>query len=880
MPSSPTTSVPVALLPDLFELETNLPADPAAFFTAALDPSAAPMSGARAAAAVLRFAASEGLEPAALGQQLRAVGLGEAAAAFFADYWALQPPRSAVQLQVPMQLRDVEWSFGVSASSSEHQAMGTTFVQMRLNVQGEHGAEYVHTGTRARPRPRSARILVLAPLSFPCAARPSPTRLAHARHSLAVPQSSTSRASTISCISSSKRRQGWTLRERSMRLASWQAAARLSSQRVWSSGGRRSWLRAYAERDRGGYIEGCARGLIVSPSARGVSNIQFIHGPDCELRTLHSGPNGVPVRVGPTMASYASARKKEAKKKEAPELQALLEARDYTGAITLIEFESKMFMDKKQASGWRAGANGEYEWVEGGSSHLTGEEAKQDEERMMWLAYAAFHLGDYGKALDTYQMLLEKGSDDPMVHVFMGCCLERMQMHQEADERASKGTPGPLQNRLLFHLAHRMNDESKLMMHHQKLADTTLDQLSLASIHFLRNHFQEATDIYKRLLLENRDFTALNVYVALCYYKLDYYDVSLEILAAYLQAHPDSAIALNLKACNQFRLYDGKAAEAELQPLTKEAVSVEKIKSNLVRHNMVVFQNGERALQILPALVGVVPEARLNLVIYHMHNGEVQEAFELMKDVEPASPSEYILKGVTNLAVGQAMDSREHLKVAQQYFQLLGASASEYDTIPGRQCMASCFFILRQFDDVLIYLSSIEAYFPSDPTFLYNFAIAKAAAGKYKDAEPALLALQAGSSAEELTKDYIFQMWLARCLVMNGKARQAWEIYLKMEGTQESFAMLQLLANDCYRAGAFLYAAKAFDTLERLDPNPEYWDGKRGACVGAFQKVVANEEQKGTLREILGMLKSSRNPQVEYLARVMKKWARENGVSV
>ena len=219
-------------------------------------------------------------------------------------------------------------------------------------------------------------------------------------------------------------------------------------------------------------------------------------------------------------------------------------------------------------------------------------------------------------------------------------------------------------------------------------------------------------------------------------------------------------------------------------------------------------------------------------------------------------------------------------QVAQQYFQLVGASASECDTIPGRQCMASCFFILRQFDDVLIYLNSVEAYFPSDPTFLYNFAIAKAAAGKYKEAEPALLALQSGSSAEDLAKDYIFQMWLARCLVMNGKAREAWEIYLKMEGTQESFAMLQLLANDCYRAGAFLYAAKAFDTLERLDPNPEYWDGKRGACVGHFQKVIAMQEQKNSLREILGMLKSSRNPQVEYLARVMKKWARENGVSV
>ena len=46
-------------------------------------------------------------------------------------------------------------------------------------------------------------------------------------------------------------------------------------------------------------------------------------------------------------------------------------------------------------------------------------------------------------------------------------------------------------------------------------------------------------------LLENRDFTALNVFVALCYYKLDYYDVSLEILAAYLQARNWRAIRRN-----------------------------------------------------------------------------------------------------------------------------------------------------------------------------------------------------------------------------------------------------------------------------------------------------------------------------------------------
>ena len=110
-----------------------------------------------------------------------------------------------------------------------------------------------------------------------------------------------------------------------------------------------------------------------------------------------------------------------------------------------------------------------------------------------------------------------------------------------------------LQNRIFFHCAHRLDDENKLMMMHQKLTDTAEDQLSLAAIHYVRGHFQEATDIYKRLLLENRDDLALNVYVAMCYFKLDYYDVSIEILAVYLQAHPDSAVAMNLKACNHYR---------------------------------------------------------------------------------------------------------------------------------------------------------------------------------------------------------------------------------------------------------------------------------------------------------------------------------------
>lgn len=43
-------------------------------------------------------------------------------------------------------------------------------------------------------------------------------------------------------------------------------------------------------------------------------------------------------------------------------------------------------------------------------------------------------------------------------------------------------------------------------------------------------------------------------------------------------------------------------------------------------------------------------------------------------------------------------------RAAQQHYQLVGSSASECDTIPGRQCMASAYFLLGQFDDVLVFL--------------------------------------------------------------------------------------------------------------------------------------------------------------------------------
>ena len=36
-------------------------------------------------------------------------------------------------------------------------------------------------------------------------------------------------------------------------------------------------------------------------------------------------------------------------------------------------------------------------------------------------------------------------------------------------------------------------------------------------------------------------------------------------------------------------------------------------------------------------------------------------------------------------------------------------------------------------------------------------------------------------------------------VIMNRKPQQAWELYLRLETSADSFSLLQLIANDCYK---------------------------------------------------------------------------------
>ncbi|CAK1595869.1 unnamed protein product [Parnassius mnemosyne] len=534
-------------------------------------------------------------------------------------------------------------------------------------------------------------------------------------------------------------------------------------------------------------------------------------------------------------------------KKNFPELEDFILKRDYVGAITLLEFLKHENTDDV--------------WVD------------------VWMGWCWFHLGEYRRALEQYQQLRSRENLDSRIAdnmaIDLAVCYFYLGMYKESQDAIEEAPKCALKNRLQFHLAHKLGDEESLTQAHAALRDVPEDQLSLAAVHYLRAHYQEAIDVYKKLLLERRTYMALNVYVALCYYKLDYYDVSQEVLGVYLAQHPTSTIAGNLKACNLFRLYNGKAAENELKQIASDQHT---FGQDLVKHNMIVFRNGEGALKVLPELVDVVPEARLNLAGVRLRRGEALEARELLRPLEPSAPLHYILQAVVAVRLYNDTGDEEQMKIAQQNFHIVGSSASECDTIPGRQCMASSYFLAGQFEEVLVYLNSIKSFFVNDDTFNFNYAQAKAATGFYREAEECLLAIQ----DEGIRNSFTYLSCLCRCHVMNKEANLAWEICSKASGNPDGFALLQLVANDSYRMGQFLVAAKAFHALDKLDGGPEMWEGLRGAVCGAAQAAAAGRPgAPAALRDALALLRGpAARPGADHILRPITKWAQQNRIPV
>jgi intraflagellar transport protein 56 len=409
--------------------------------------------------------------------------------------------------------------------------------------------------------------------------------------------------------------------------------------------------------------------------------------------------------------------------------------------------------------------------------------------------------------------------------------------------------------------------------------------LSLAALQFLKNEFDEAIEIYKKIYMDKK-YDALNIYLAMCYYKLEYFDIALDLVNHYLTIHKDSVVANNPKAAIEYNSTgNDKAAQTyiqSLQDMCKNNTANNLVEdSDLLRHNMAVFDNEESSnsnkLKVFSNLVDIIPEAKLNLIIYYLRNDQVNQAYSLIKDIQPQNTKEYILKAVVHCLLGQQGDKNgEHLKKAQTYFQSIGASASECDTIEGRQCMASCFRLNGIFNDEIIYLESIEAYLKDDDDFSWNYGIALAACQKYKEAEEVLLRVK----KEKYRNEQIYLSWLCRCYIMNSKPEYAWNLYISIENHITAVYILSFISHEFYRMGHFYFSFKAFLFLEKFSPSNENTSGKTSSAIGVFYQLIAGKIGSERLQEVIHYL--SDGPQTEDVKKaikVFKKWGKENGYS-
>lgn len=544
---------------------------------------------------------------------------------------------------------------------------------------------------------------------------------------------------------------------------------------------------------------------------------------------------------------------KKKQKAEIPTREDLIKKRDFSGTITLLDF------DKIQN--------------------------KDNYSSQMWLAYAYFHKGDYFKAIDIYSEWMSKPSPDLMLFTYKACCLYALGKYKEAYSEAEKGQKeDELTNRIKLHCAFKLKIGVAVIDHNHKLTSNVQDQLCLAGLQFMKGEFEEAIEIYKKIYMEKK-YDALNIYLAMCYYKLEFFDIALDLVNHYLSNYKTSIVATNLKSAIEYNSSGNCKASQSFILSLQESSKIGNIIENddLLRHNMAVYDSDDsplyNKLKVFSSLSDILPEAKLNLIIYYLRNDQVQQAYLLIKDLQPNNTKEYILKAIVHCLLGQQSDkNQEHIKKAQTYFQSIGASSSECDTIEGRQCMASCFRLNGVHKDEIIYLNSIEQYLKDDDDFNWNYGIALAACQNYKESEEVLLRIK----KEKYRMDQTYITWLCRVYIMNNKPEYAWNLYISLENHLLAFNLLNFIANEFYRSGNYYFSFKSYLFLEKLTPSYDNSAGKLASASGFFFLVLNNKASPEKLQEIIHYLveSSSSSAQTEEglkMIKVFMKWGKEKG---
>eukprot|EP00764_Aduncisulcus_paluster_P011792 gnl/Carplike_NY0171/4726_a6431_239.p1 GENE.gnl/Carplike_NY0171/4726_a6431_239~~gnl/Carplike_NY0171/4726_a6431_239.p1 ORF type:complete len:628 (+),score=145.24 gnl/Carplike_NY0171/4726_a6431_239:25-1908(+) len=587
-----------------------------------------------------------------------------------------------------------------------------------------------------------------------------------------------------------------------------------------------------------------------------------------------------------------------------PKLEDFLEKRDFLGAYTLLRFCANFIRNLKSR-----GID-----VEDVDPSL--EELRDPFILKLWVGYCLFHLGKYQDAERIYTNLLEEVEEKSMdssrfddsesdtfhnhaftqkLHLYRCICYFYLGMYDKAEEGLSLCPVCSLRTRLEFHLAAKMKGdaaEERLMGLHKSLEDVMEDHLTLASVHYLRSHYDEAVKTYdsvikrfcadhttraskseekESLIVPTKEFAALLLYKAMCFYRLEFFDQCEEQLELFqeITGGAQSLTTIMLMACNDYRSSESSNAVASVKDFVKRHSHM--ATHPMIVHNLCIFKDAEDADSILPGLLDSIPEARMNLALFYLNAGDTKEAWEVMKDFEPGDPQQYVLRGIVAASHGQASGSDDLVELAKDDFKLVGESPDDKDTILGRQSMASYLFLEGNYSLSVRYLESIGEYLDDDESYAWNIGMAYAVLEDYGKAVNAFELLP---EDHPYRSDFLFRAWYAKSLIRDGNPVKAWGVYLNAGSADER--LVQLIANECYSCGHYLYACKAFDVLDKIMPGKENWEGKRGAAIGVLKMYSDGTVDIAAIRAVLKMIWQSEHEQKEFIFSSILQWCQTN----
>jgi intraflagellar transport protein 56 len=547
-------------------------------------------------------------------------------------------------------------------------------------------------------------------------------------------------------------------------------------------------------------------------------------------------------RKNPSDPSKSNRRKEDQPQESAEDyIRRCIDTRDYSGAITYLEFS-------------RDELNQPY-----------------TREFALWNAYCLFHNGRYSDAIVVYEQLLKQYPEDSTPHLYIASC--QYYNHDFEDARASAllGPACDLRVRLLFHIAKQMNDEQAMYQAHSDLVSTLENQLSLGAIHYMRSHYQEAIEVYQRLLVEHPDYVALHVYIAMCQFKLEQYQESNETVDMYLSENSDSAVALNLKACDYFKLFDASIAESQLLQIQKFSSASYDFALTLATHNLCIFHGGVDGFTTLPRLVGSLDEARYNLAVLYMRENNPAEANAILGDWQPVETNGFMLRATVLLALGQGNEEASQIEEANSILTELGGLDHVKDTIPGRECLASTKFIVGEYDEALRVLLTIEELVSDLDEFNYDKAMTLASLSKWDEAERYFLQVKNAA----YTKEKFYLSWLCRCHIKNRKPDAAWRLYRETPSLDDAKMLLHIIASDCYTTSQYYYSMLAYDILVKYEPDQSFRAGLVASAVGVFRGVLTKKEPSARLGEIVSIL--AQEPQAAQVLQTIQQYAIDSG---